>query len=148
MAHLYFGLKIMTRLTAGFLLSIFLLAGCASASQPINSESMLIKASELSKLSKVLEGFVRYENYPDDISDQDLLMKATQHDPSLLKPFSGYVLKVNRMSKHASVLVCNAEGTRGLLEDAGCSYELDKHLWESENNACVFSVSIEDVCKP
>lgn len=148
MANLYSGLKIMTRLTAGFLISFVLLAGFVSASQPIDSESMLIKASELTKLSKAVEGFVRYEDYPDDISDQDILMRATQHDPSLLKPFSGYILKVNRVSKHAAVLVCNSDGTRGLLEDAGCNYELDIHLWESEKNACTFSVSIEDVCKP
>lgn len=122
-------------------LSAILIAGCTTTGPAADSESMYITASALTKLSASVESTVRYKNPPDGISDEDLLKLATEHDPSLLAPFSGYVVRVLREDRHAAVLVCSADSTQGLLEDLGCTAAMDKHLWQAAENGCIFTVS-------
>lgn len=74
-----------------------------------------------------------------------MLSISTQDETELLVPFAGYVLRVNRQFNHSIVLVCNANGTKGLLEDAGCSGALDKHLWEKDS-PCEFTLKADVVC--
>ena len=124
---------------------IFLLSGCAAVGHKDNSETMYIKASALTKLTTAVEGTVRYQSVPDTLSDQELLKLSTEDDPSLLEPFTGYVLKVNREFKHAIVIVCNSDGTQGLLEDAGCTAAMDKYLWQ-DNVSCNFTLRSGVVC--
>src|SRR5450830_1581469 len=75
--------------------------GCASIGQSPNEETMLIKASALTKLSAAAESAVRYKDAPEDLTDRALLQWATSHDPALLAPFSAYTLKVLRQDRHA-----------------------------------------------
>lgn len=146
MKNLYFGFNQPIRgITIWFVL-IFLLNGCASVSHKgDNSETMYIKASALTKLSAAVEATVRYDNVPNTLSDQELLMLSTQDDPTLLEPFNGYVLKVNREFDHAIVLMCNEEGTKGLLEDAGCTAPMDNYLWQ-KNVSCKFTLRQDVTC--
>ena len=126
--------------------SVAILSGCVTVDEKTDTQSMYVTASALTKLSASVESNVRYKNPPADISDADLLVLATRHDPSLLEPFSGYQLKVLREDHHASVLVCSADGARALLEDVGCTAEMDKHAWQSKAYACVFTLSPKDLC--
>ena len=127
-------------------LSTALIAGCAAAGPTVDSESMYVTASALTKLSASVESTVRYKNPPDSISDDGLLKMATDHDPSLLGLFEGYKLKVLREERHASVLVCSGDATLGLLEDLGCTAALDKHLWQAEGSPCTFTMSPAKAC--
>jgi len=112
-----------------------------------DSENMLPLASALTKLSATVESTVRYKNPPVGISDADLLILSTQHDPRILEPFSDFTVRVLNQDRHAVVLVCNKEGKYGLLEDAGCSPEIDKHLWKEQPPVpCQFSLSPSNVC--
>ncbi len=146
MKNSYFGFSQPIRGAAIRVVLIFLLNGCAFVShKKDNSETMYIKASALTKLSAAVEATVRYDNVPNTLSDQELLMLSTQDDPALLEPFNGYVLKVNREFNHAIVLMCNEEGTKGLLEDAGCTAPMDNHLWQ-KNALCTFTIHLDVVC--
>lgn len=108
---------------------------------------MLSLGSALTKLSSTVESTVRYKNPPVGISDSDLLILSTQHDPRILEPFSDYTIRVLNQDRHAVVLVCNKEGKSALLEDAGCSPELDKHLWKEQPSVpCQFSLSTSIIC--
>lgn len=123
-----------------------LLNGCASVTTSDNSELMYIKASPLTKLTAAVEATLRIDKPSATLSDQELLELSTKDDPELLEPFKGYILKVNKDFNHIILLVCNAEGTKGLLEDAGCTYALDKHLWQSVL-PCKFTLRSENLCK-
>ncbi|WP_020182124.1 hypothetical protein [Methylotenera sp. 1P/1] len=124
---------------------IGLLSGCVGVSHKNNSEAMYIQASALTKLSKAVEVTVRYENPPANLSDEELLKLSTTDDPGLLDPFDGYTLKINRDFNHAIVLVCSSDGTQGLLEDAGCTADLDNPLWK-QTMPCAFTLSSETTC--
>lgn len=114
----------------------------------IDEKKMFSLASLLTKLVATVESTVRYKKPPPELSDEELLILATKHDPGLLEPFTGYTLKVFRQSRHSIVLVCTEDGSQGLLEDAGCSAQMDKHLWQSQPSLpCEFTLTIEDICK-
>lgn len=145
MKNLYSGLN---NSISAFLLLVTVtltLGGCTALSTKNDAETMYIKASALTKLSNAVEATVQYDEPDINLSDKELLSLSTQDDPSLLEPFAGYVLRVNRDFNHAIVLVCNADGTKGLLEDVGCSGALDKYLWEKDN-PCEFTLKADVVC--
>jgi len=121
-------------------------AGC-TVSRAAEAEKMYVLGSALTKLSASVEATVRYENPPEGISDKELLALSTKHDPQLLELFDGYTVKGSRQDGHAVVLVCDKDGKVGLLEDAGCSSEMDKHLWkETPPKPCEFTLTVRDVC--
>lgn len=127
-------------------LVIFLLPGCASSPDRIDAEEMYIRASALTKLSAAVESAVRYKNPPSDLGEQELLVFATRHDPALLENFRGYKVRVLRRARHSVVLVCNAAGTRALLEDAGCTGPMDRARWKDRGEPCEFSVDPGTAC--
>jgi hypothetical protein len=106
-------------------------------------------ADELRKLTAAVQGDVIAD--PDGtkgLSDRDLLARATAHDPSLLAPFAGYSVRVNREADYVAILVCSQDGKRGLLEDTNCTVTLDRPLWrDSPDAACQPSVSLAEACK-
>lgn len=123
-----------------------LLIGCSIYSAS-SDEDMYKLASALTKLSAAVESTVRYKDPPQNLSDDKLLEFATRHDPSLLRSFTTYRLRVLRKDRHAIVLVCTKDGTHALLEDAGCTGELDAHLWQSKSQpACEFTLTVARTC--
>ena len=124
---------------------IISVAGCGKKDQ-IDEKEMYRLASSLTKLAKVVEATVRYKKPPEKISDSDLLKLACERDPKLLEPFKKYTVKVHKEKRHAIVLVCTSNGKRGLLEDAGCTAKMDKHLWKS-SVACKFTLKVKNICK-
>lgn len=127
-------------------ITIVFLASCTSSQRGPDSEEMHVKASALTKLSAAVESTVRYKNPPPNLGDSELLELATRHDPVLLENFQGYKLRVLRRARHSVVLVCDATGTRALLEDAGCSGPMDRERWMGKTEACEFSINTEQVC--
>ncbi|WP_241176640.1 hypothetical protein [Citrobacter portucalensis] len=145
MKNLYSGLN---SSISAFLLLVTVtltLGGCTALPTKNVAETMKIKASALTKLSAAVEATVQYDTPDINLSDKELLSISTQDEPNMLDPFAGYTLKVNREFNHAIILVCNAEGTKGLLEDAGCSGALDKYLWE-KGSLCEFTLSANVIC--
>jgi hypothetical protein len=74
---------------------------------------------------------------------------GVEDDPSLLTPFEGFLVKAKCETKHAIVLICDAEGKKALFEDAGCTTYVD---WPVDNTVrpsreCDFSIQLEAVCK-
>lgn len=128
-----------------FVVALAFVAGCRVSGA--DEEEMYRLASALTKLSAAVEATVRYENPLPGIGEQELLRLATQHDPSLLKPFENYSVRAMSQNRHAIVLLCTKDKTRGLIEDAGCSAKLDQHLWQAEQpKSCEFTVRIDEVC--
>lgn len=127
-----------------YLLILFVLSGC-HANGADTSEEMFVLGSALTKLSAAAESAVRYKAPPSSLTDRELLVFATRHNPSLLTPFEDYMLHVLREDRHAVVLVCTKDGQKALIEDAGCSAELDARHWESDM-ACGFTVKPTVVC--
>lgn len=121
------------------------LTGCASAPQ---SDEWLVRASELTKLTAAVEGYVRYDAPDGTAAGRELLEAATKHDPALLAPFADLSVRVRTQNRHASVLVCTRDERRGMLEDVGCTGKLDRALWQMGTRPCSFTLDIAAVCGP
>lgn len=125
-------------------LATLLLAGCAS--RPSESE-MNYLASSLTKVTAAVDATVRYGHPPEDMDGAQLLHSATEHDPSLLQPFSSYTLLVRRDGRQSVVLVCDPRTNSALLEDSGCTPKLDAHRWQnSVLERCEFSLNVGEIC--
>ena len=121
-------------------------AGC-TVGRAAEMEKMYVLGSALTKLSASVEATVRYEDPPQGISDKELLDLSTKHDPGLMEPFADYTLRVSRQDGHAVVLVCDKDGKVGLLEDAGCSSEMDRQLWkEDPPTPCKVPLDAKEAC--
>lgn len=139
-------MKITNRLIISFV-ALFFLCSCVPFSTRSN-EKMYELGSALTKLTAAIEATVRYKDIPEAISDEELIEKSVEHDKSLLSPFKNYKLHVLRQDRHAIVLLCTGDGKYGLLEDAGCTYGLDKHLWLiSPTQPCEFTLTVERICE-
>ncbi len=124
-----------------------LLCTSSLAADYMDPEYMLPMASRLTKLSTAVESAVRYKNPSAQLSEEALLKFATQHDPGLLAQFSELKIRVSSKNKEALLLICTPDGSRGLLEDVGCTAEMERHLWRDELTApCEFTLDVVAVC--
>jgi len=122
-------------------------AGCAVNPLAGDEDAMMIKAAELIKLSTAVEASVRYEAAQSaGLDDPGLLKFATRDDAALLERFSAYTLRLARGERHVDVLVCSADGRRGLFEDAGCTVAMDRHAWRETDAPCEFRLDLAALC--
>lgn len=125
-------------------LSTLFLAACAT---PPNEREMNTLASALTKVSAAVDATVRYKRSADALENAQLLQASTTHDPGLLKPFQGQRVRVLRVGRDSSVLLCDTNSGDVLLEDAGCTPQLDVHRWRDTPKAsCEFSLDLKKVC--
>lgn len=104
-------------------------------------------ASALTKVSAAVDATVRYKRSSDGLEGAQLLQAATAHDSSVMKPFDGLTVRVRRVGRDSSVLVCGAPDGPALLEDAGCTAKLDEHRWSNNaNDRCEFTLDVKQVC--
>jgi hypothetical protein len=77
------------------------------------------------------------------IGDQELVQRASAHDPTLLKPYGALVV---RARPQGVVLVCSENGRIGLFEDAACTPAVDSIRWRTLTSPCAFEVDPAQVC--
>lgn len=134
---------------AGRLLAVSLLLGvsaCAVHGPFMEDEqAMQTLGSALTKLSSAVDVTVAYEDLPEGISDRELLIQATRHDPELLRRFDGYRLRVLHQDSYAVLLVCSETDDRALLEDVACTAPMDRHAWR-EKTPCEFTLRDSRLC--
>lgn len=126
---------------------VWILAGLPMAWAD-EAETMYVKAAALTKLAAAVQATV-YRGLPEDLSEDVLLYVATRHDTKLLVPFDSYALRARREKRNTSVLLCTADRSRGLIEDAGCTAKVDRHFWrDADTAACEFERPLTDSCSP
>jgi hypothetical protein len=126
---------------------VIFLSACAYAQSARDPETMRILERRLVVLTAAVHGYVRYEQVEAGLTEREIFANATKHDQSLLPEFSEYLLRVRQEDRNASVLLCTRDGTRGLIEDVGCTAEPDRQLWSlPEPRPCEFTVNVRDVC--
>jgi hypothetical protein len=123
-----------------------LLTACASTP---NERDMNFTASALTKLSAAVDVTVRFNRSSENLSDSELLRLSASDDQSLLIPFEHYTVRVLRSGLRSVVLVCEHDGGKALLEDAGCTAKLDRYHWQTVPvTACNFTLDVIAVCGP
>ena len=120
-------------------------AGCATSQ---TERELNFTASALTKVSAAVDSTVRYTQVLEQATSSELLALSTSHDPALMEPFKNFKVLARRAGPHSEVLVCEADGSKGLLDDSGCTAKLDKHLWRDSPTAlCEFTLDLEALCR-
>lgn len=89
--------------------------------------------------------FTDLSKAPSD-SDDTILQNATRHDERLLaSDFEPYMLKVKYLNPYAVLLLCSKDGTRAIMEDAGCSARLDRQV--TNEAPCEFTLLVNQGCQ-
>jgi hypothetical protein len=121
--------------------------GCSAGGQSFDREEMLVRASALTKVARAVASAVQFKDAPANISEDELLRFATQHDPEMLEPFRDYAIRARRAGMASSVLMCTRDRRTGLIEDSGCSAASDANLWDRTPPApCEFQLNLDQVC--
>ena len=132
--------------TIAIALALVVSAGCLRRS--VRDERLYELGPPLTKLTAVVDAAVRDEGAPENLSEEELLGRATAHDRTLLDPFKGYRLRVARDGLDSAVLVCTSDGRVALLEDAGCTNPLDSELWTRPKPVpCEFTLPLRELCR-
>lgn len=128
---------------------VFMIFSSGCTHNSYSEENIAPLGPALTKLSFAMEACVKKDNSPPEGIDDDILLKqCTEYDPTLLKPFEEYRVKVLKQNKRVVLLVCDKDGKRALLEDASCTARLDKRRWQGKNpQPCEFTLSPDKVCK-
>ncbi|WP_394706536.1 hypothetical protein [uncultured Hydrogenophaga sp.] len=126
------------------LIAAFMATGCAAQ---VDEREMNFLGSALTKLSASVHATVRFGAIPEGSSSEAVLQTSTDHDPELLRPFAGKLVKVQVVNKNSAVLVCDAATGKALLEDSGCTAQMDSHRWTSGvNTQCEFTLNLQAIC--
>jgi len=136
----------MKRNFAIVLIILVTFSGCQIL-KPQPDEDMFAAAASMKRLSASVESSARYKDIPADLKDYDLLVKATENNPRLLNGFENYLLKAIIINKHSIVLMCDLKGERALIEDTGCTGEVDVLHWQNNTpKPCDFTIDVSVVC--
>lgn len=118
-----------------------ILCGCA----PVYSDkTMQPLAATAGDLARAVMHFAK--NNPAmaaSLNDRERVRRATAYDPKLLEPYDGLVV---RGTIDGVILVCTADGKRGLIEDAQCTDKVDRMLWQDKNAPCTFTLTPQTLC--
>lgn len=137
----------MAKRHAWFAIAAITIVAWGCASRALGEEAIYEKASALTKVSSALEAAVYFDEPPEGLRDRALLEMATQHDPGLLRPFDGFILKADHHMGHGVVVVCDATGEQALLQDLGCTAAIDDHLWQTpKREPCAVSKAATQTC--
>ncbi|MBL0729669.1 hypothetical protein [Piscinibacter sp. HJYY11] len=125
-------------------------AACTLASSSYSENQLNDLASSLTKLSSVVDGSVRYLTRPPSplLEDEQFFKLTTAGNPSVLAPFKGLKLRVQRVGSETAILVCRHDADIALLEDATCTAGMESHRWKSQpQTSCSFTLDLAEVCK-
>jgi len=132
-------IKILTFTT----ISVIVLFASGYSAKDIDPEVMYQKGAHLTKLTRKVQVAIHH-----GVTDEKVLYSQTlEKYPQDMSEFSDYSLSMKNESGIAVVLLCDAEKTKALLEDAACTGELEGGTWFKENYTCTFHLNINQVCK-
>jgi hypothetical protein len=129
------------------LIVALLLGACAApiAGVPDAEERGILSVKMVNLSSSVDTYFADLSSAPLG-SDDSVLHNATRHDPSLLAPeFEPYLLKAQYQNRYAVLLLCDKDGKRAIMEDAGCSARLDRQI--TDVAPCEFTLHVTQGCQ-
>ena len=127
--------------------AVVLLTACATSNAlAVDEDERGILSTKMVNLSSAVNAyFSGLPSAPVD-NDETILKNATQHDPRLLADeFKPYLLKTQYQNPYAVVLLCSADGKQAIMEDAGCSAQLDRQI--KDDAPCEFKLHVTKGCE-
>lgn len=136
-----------SRLKTGLMAVVLLLGLSAFSCAPANDEDYADLAVHLGWVAGAVQGFVDFGEPEAGLSGSEILKQALAMNPDLMKGLQGYYVTSRIIGAYSSVLLCDADQTVLIAEDAGCSAtRLDGRYWGEAPLACEFQLDLAAVC--
>ena len=130
--------------TLGF--AVFLFVGVTACATAYDEAEMQRMASAATKVARQLDAYIFAYPEAAELPPEKLVDVITGRDAELMAALDQYHVQFRAMGENSSVLICSKDGSRALLEDAGCSAISDLHEWDGAALPCEFSLDLEKVC--
>ena len=122
-----------------------LLAACNPYGvKPVNDPTLV---PPMQKLTRAVDGYVRYDKPDAAMNSDQILEKATEHDKVLLTPFGRMSLEVLREGDNVVVLLCDSYRNVALMEDSGCTAKVDNNYMGTSTPPCAFTLAPAELCE-
>ncbi len=124
------------------LVAVALLAGCAH--RQYTTEEMQPLGPVVSHFSQAVDAAAQDD--PTGRLTGDQLRDAVKGRKEFQR-LAPYRVLVMRQDRDTAVLVCTADGTRALFEDAGCTGKMERNRWqEAVPQPCQFTLDLAATC--
>ena len=132
--------------TLGF--AVFLFVGVTACATAYDEAEMQQMASAVTKVARQLDAYIFAYPESAELPSEKLVDVIKSRDAQLMAALDQYRVRFRAVGENSSVLICSKDGSRALLEDAGCSATSDLHEWDGAALPCEFSLDLEKVCAP
>lgn len=126
-----------------FVLFFLLFTACAGAMGNVNEKNMSRAAADLLRLSYAVQGEIMRGADP----GADLIALACRRDSALCAAVSEFHISVKRDGDNAVLLLCTMDQRRALIEDIGCTPQIDFKPWEKGDLPCMFTLDAAEACR-
>jgi hypothetical protein len=128
------------------LAAVLLLGACAASLASPDAKERGHLSTKMVNLSSAVDTYFADLSEAPSGDDAGTLQNATRHDPRLLaQEFQPYTLKVQYQNPYAVLLLCNKDGSRAIMEDAGCSARIDRQV--TQKAPCEFTLRVSQGCQ-
>jgi hypothetical protein len=127
------------------LLAITLFSGCARCPAIDPQQKLIMHFDDyMIPLAKAVDAVA--DKLPPGAKDQEIFQAAVERsgNPSLLRPFDGYVLKARIEDGIGVILLCSPDGKEGIIEDVTCTTRPDTH--RPTGSPCAYLLDVKRVC--
>jgi len=112
------------------------------------AERMNELAARTTLVARAVHFTVKSTSTPADLTGTDLIARATRLNQSMLDDFRDYTITTQRDGSVSSVLVCDKSAQVALIEDAGCTQEVEVHSWQARPRLpCAFTLDLGTICR-
>lgn len=117
-----------------------LLVGCANHR---TAEKMEDLSSYFKDLATAIDGHIKFGD-GSSMTNEQLITTALQGNPAWQTALEGYDIKLIVEGKNSMIMLC--QENIALIEDTGCTENIDKKHWTSNNNHCEFTLNLTELC--
>ena len=130
---------------AAMVFAVLLLGSSGGCASDLGDAELQPLAATAADLARVVRRYAIDHPEAATLDGQELVRRATAHDPRLLEPYAEEGVVVIGHPKGV-ILVCTADRQKGLFEDAACTDVVDSIRWREAASPCRFEVNLDTVC--
>lgn len=119
----------------------------------VTKESFSQTASEVSQvigilrlLSPMIDDYVAHNPKAQSMGTEQIIRESVKSSPTLANALKNYKVSIRVDGLDSAILVCMPLGDNFLVEDAGCSAEVDRQ-YRDYPMPCSFQLDLSKTCK-
>lgn len=123
---------------------VFILVAKESFPQTTSEVSRVIGVLRL--LSPMVDDYVAHNPKAQNMETKQIILESVKSSPALANALKDYKVNIRVDGLDSAILVCMPSGDKALVEDAGCSAEVDRQ-YTDHPMPCTFELNLKETCE-